>query len=217
MNQANGTLSGREPEGDISGDDDAIPLEQQNSQGPDPELHVFDFVSEETRDENSSTGGRRLPRHNRNQLGNLSDNINSPSKERGSPLFGLHENGSDRPYTFNDSRSNDKPKTNSGAPQHRLFQHRRNAVCDNSPSSKVKPLSERDVTRDDPENGVCIDPSLLSTPQNKDVRKTITTDPSSDRVYRSRLSARQEYSISPSPRRRRAGVWRTYKTDCGSM
>lgn len=217
MNQANGTLSGREPEGDISGDDDAISLKQQNSLGQDAELHVFDLVSEETRDEHSPTGGRRLPRHDKNQLGNLSESVNSPSKEHGNPLFGLHDNGSNGPYVFNDSQSNDMPKTNSGAPQRRLFEHRRNAVCNKSPSNAVKPHSERDVTRGDFENGVCIDPSLLSTPQKKDIRKTVTTGPNSDRVYRSRVSARQECSISPSPRRRRAGVWRTYKTDCGSM
>lgn len=217
MNQANGTLAGREPESDTSGDDDAVSLPQTKRLGQDGESQMLTVVSEGTRDASPRSGGQTLAQHSERQPGNLFETVLCPSEERDNSIFGLRDIDPIDPYIVNGPPSKDPPAIEPDTPQHRLVEKRRtNAFAGHSPSSAATSLEEREMPRLDCINRTSIDPAVLSTPQNKIGPLAATASTSSDRSYRTRLSIRRDCSVSPSPRRRRIGVWRTYEAKGGN-
>jgi hypothetical protein len=212
VNQANGTITGREAESDTSGDDAATPLRQPKRSNHDAEPRVLTLVSEETRDASPSLAGQAPGPKRERQSGSLIEKILSPSKECISSLHGTSSTDTVDLYGFNSSPIRDTLTIEPVTPQrHKVDDRRTSAFGGQSPSSATLPILERETSRRDYFNGTSIDPPVLCTPQNKDRTVALARGTSSDRSHRTRLPICQDGSISPSPRRRRARVWRTYK------
>lgn len=212
MNQANGTLAGREPEVDTSGDDDAACLDQLTRLGQDAESRPLTLVSEGTRNAALGPGGQTFAQHGERQSGNVAEMVSSPPEEQNGPTYGLHDTGSIDSSFANSSPSKDAQTMEPHRPRRRLSENRHtNASSGLNPSSAVTPFKEQRLSRRDCNAGTSIDPAVLCTPRNKISPVVVTASTNSDRTHRTRLSMRRDSSVSPSPRRCRTGVWKTYK------
>lgn len=216
MNQANGTVASREAESDISGDDVATSARHPSDLDQNQQAHNRVPVFEKTRD--AIPLDRNLAPSREVQMENLLENMLTPSRERSGSAVGLHDSNSVAPFVICDSTSKDTPSTELEAPRRRPFESRRTNTFDGHSSSETAITSvEREAPRRDCIDGVSIDPSILCTPPNKILPIATTASSGSERSYRTRLSTRRDCSVSPSPRRRRAAVWRTYKTKAGDL
>lgn len=209
MNQANSTLAGREIESDASGDDDLSSLRQPNlGQG----AELFDLTVEGTRDIIAQPAAHPLSQRKDKSIEHSSGSVLSPTKVRDDTVCGdtiLMD-----PFSVSPSKETVSMEAN--APQRSLIRNgRSNALTGHNFSSVAVRAADREAPWDEHDNGQYINPSSLCTPKGKITPVTPTASMGSDRTYRSRLSTRKDCSVSPSPRRRRTGVWRTYKANVG--
>lgn len=218
VNQANGTLTGREPESDTSGDDGVTPLRQPKLSNHGAESRVLALASEGTRDASPPLAGQAFGSKRERQCGSLIEKILSPSKECVGSAHPTRNTNTVDLYSFSSSPIRDTLTVEPVTPQRRQVDDRRTITFENqSPLSKTSPTLAREASRHDYFNSASIDSSILYTPQDKDRMVAPVMGTSSDRSHRTRLPIRRDGSVSPSPRRRRAGVWRTYKAKAGNL
>ena len=210
MNQANGTPSGREPESDSSGDDGVTPLKQPKHLDHNAEARVLTLVSEGTRDASpllvGETFGQRRGRRSEKST------EKSPVKECSNSTLGIRDVKTMDTYDFSCSPDRDALTMEPVTPQRRQVDerhastHRKHGLF-----SKTSPVLPREMSQHGCFDVASIDPSVLCTPQNRGRVEAPATGTSSDYSSRTRLPIRRNGSVSPTPRRRRAGVWRTYR------
>jgi hypothetical protein len=218
VNQANGTLTGREPESDTSGDDGVTPLKQPKRLDHDAESQILTLVSGGARDASPPLAGQAFGPKRGRQSGNLMGKVLSPSKECINSTRGIRDPDTIDTYGFSSSSIRDTLTVEPVTPPRRQVDDRRASTFeDQSPLSKTSPTLAREAPRHDYFNDASIDPSMLCTPQDRDRTVVPVMGTSSDRSHRTRLPIRRDGSVSPSPRRRRAGVWRTYKAKAGNL
>jgi hypothetical protein len=195
VNQANGMPSGREPESDSSGDDGVTPLRSEGTRNPSPPPMGQAF-------------GQRRERRSEKSM----EKVFSPSKECINSTRGIRDTDTMDTYDFSRSPDRNTLTMEPVTSQRRQVDDRHTSAFEKHGSLKMtSPILPREVTRHDCFDVVSIDPSVLCTPQNKGRVVAPATGTSSDYSHRTRLPIRRDGSVSPSPRRRRAGVWRTYK------
>lgn len=208
--------SGRKPESDSSGDDGVTPLRQANGLDHDAEARVLTLVSEGIRDASpppiAQAFGRRRERRSEKSM----EKVLSSSKECTSSTRGMRDTDTMDTYDFSCSPDRDAPTMEPVTPQHRHVDDRHtSALKKHGLLGTVSPILPRETPRHDCFDVASIDPSVLCTPQNKGRVVAPDTGTSSACSHRTRLPIRRDGSVSPSPRRRRAGVWRTYRAKGG--
>jgi hypothetical protein len=201
--------SGREPESDSSGDDGVTPLKQPKRLDHDAEVRVLTLVSEGTRDASSPPMGQAFGQRRERRLEKSMEKVFSPSKEC---INSTRDTDDMDTYGFSSPPNRDALMIEPVTPQRRQVGDRHvSALEKHGPLSTASPTLPRETSRNDCFDVVSIDPSVLCTPQNKGRVVVPATGTSSDFSHRTRLPIRRDGLVSPSPRRRRAGVWRTYK------
>jgi hypothetical protein len=212
VNQANGMPSGREPESDSSGDDSVTPLKQPKRLDHGAEARVLTLVSEVTRDASPPPVGQAFGQKRERRSEKSMEKVFSPSKECSDSTRGVRDIDTMDTYDFSCSPDRDALTMEPVTPQRRRVDNRHASAFEKHGSLKTtSPILPREASRHDCFDVVSIDPSVLCTPQNKGRVVAPATGTSSDYGHRTRLPIRRDGSVSPSPRRRRAGVWRTYR------
>lgn len=210
MNQANSTLACREPD-ELSGDDDLSSLRQPI---PDHDAELLDLTLDGPQDVSSQPIGHSPLQRSDKPTEHPLESALSPTRARYDNFYGLRDVNIMDP--FNVSPSKELSTMESDVPQRHLLNDGRPTVRNGHNFSNVAiRAAEREAPRNEHENVASIDPSVLRTPKGKILPVIPTASMGSDRPLRSRLSTRQDCSVSPSPRRRRTGVWRTYKSNVG--
>ena len=205
VNQANGTPSGREPESDSSGEDGVTPLKQQKHLDHNAEARVLTLRSEGIRDASplpvEQAFGQRRERRSEEST------EKSPVKECSNSTRGIRDADTADTYDFNCSPDKDALTMEPVTPQRRQFDERHaSANRKHGLFSKTSPVLPRETSQHGCFDVASIDPSVLSTPQNRGRVEAPVTGTSSDYSDRTRLPIRRNGSVSPTPRRRRAGV-----------
>ena len=216
VNQANGMPSGREPESDSSGDYGGTPLRQPVRSDHDAGARVLTLVPENTPDASPPPMGQAFGERSDRRSENLMETVLSPSKE------GMNSTCGTREFDIRDtdhvtcSSARDALTMEPVTPQRRQTGDRHtSALKKHDLLSTTSPILPRESFRHDCLDVASIDPSVLCTPQNRGRAVAPATGARSDRSRPTRLPIRREGSVSPSPRRRRAGVWRTYTAKGG--
>lgn len=219
VNQANGTLSGREPESDTSGDDGALPIRLPRLSNDGAEARALSLVPEEARGASLPKVGQAFCPKNGRRSGELMGKVLSSSEECIGPFRETCDTETGGIYRIGSSPIKDKLSIEPTTPRrHQVEDERGNAYEGWGRANTDSPILSRETYRHDGLSGASIDPALLCTPRNQD-RKVVpsTGTSSSDRSHGVRLPICRDRSVSPSPRRRRAGVWRTYKAKVDSL
>jgi hypothetical protein len=204
--------SGREPESDSSGDDGVTTLKQPKRLDHDTEARVLTLVSEGTRDASPPPMGRAFGQRRERRSEKSMENVFSPSKECSDSTRGIRDADTMDTYDFSYSPDRDALTTEPVTPQRRQVDNRHaSALEKHGLFSTTSPILPRETSRHGCFDVASIDPSVLYTPQDRGRVVGPATATSSDYSDRTRLPIRRNGSVSPSPRRRRAGVWRTYK------
>jgi hypothetical protein len=204
--------SGREPESDSSGDDGVTTLKQPKRLDHDTEARVLTLVSEGTRDASPPPMGRAFGQRRERRSEKSMENVFSPSKECSDSTRGIRDADTMDTYDFSYSPDRDALTTEPVTPQRRQVDNRHaSALEKHGLFSTTSPILPRETSRHGCFDVASIDPSVLCTPQDRGRVVGPATATSSDYSDRTRLPIRRNGSVSPSPRRRRAGVWRTYK------
>lgn len=210
VNQANGTPGGREPESDSSGDDGLTPLKQPKHLDHNAEARVLTLVSERTPDASplpvgQASGQRRGRRSEKSTE-------KSPVKECSNSTRGVHDANTMDTFDSSCSPARDTLTMEPVISQRRQVDEGHASAYENHGLfSKTSPVLPREMSQHGCFDVASIDPSVLCTPQNRGRVGAPATGTSSDYSNRSRLPIRRNDSVSPTPRRRRAGVWRTYR------
>lgn len=210
MNQANGTPSGREPESDSSGEDGVTPLKQPKHLDHNAEARMLSLVSEGTRDASPLPVGQAFGQ--RRERRSEKSTEKSPVKECSNSTRGIRDANAMDTYDFSCSPDSDALTMEPVTPQRRQGDGRyASANRKHGLFSKTSPDLSRETSQHGGFDVASIDPSVLCTPQNKGRVEAPATGTSSAYSNRTRLPIRRNGSVSPTPRRRRAGVWRTYR------
>lgn len=218
VNQANGTLSGREPESDTSGDDCALPIRLPKRSNNGAETQELSLVSDETRGSSLPKVRQAFCPKNGRQCGELMERALPSSEECIGPFRETCNTDTGSIYRIGSSPIKDKLSIESMIPRkHQVEDQGGNAHEGWGHANTDSPILSRETYRYDGLSGASIDPVLLCTPRNQN-RKVVpsTGMSSSDRSRGVRPPICRDRSVSPSPRRRRAEVWKTYKAKVDS-
>ena len=210
VNQANGTPTGREPESDSSGEDGVTPLKQPKHLDHNAEARVLTLVSEGTRDASPLPVGQAFGQRRERRSEKLTEK--SPVQECSNSTRAIRDTDTTDTYDFSRSPDRDALTMEPVTPQ-RLQVHERHTSANRKHGlfSGTSPVLPRETSQHGCFDIASIDPSVLRTPQNRSRVEAPATGTSSDYSNRTRLPIRRNGSVSPTPRRRRAGVWRTYR------
>jgi hypothetical protein len=204
--------SGREPESDSSGDDSVTPLRQPKHLEHDAEAQVLTLVLEGTRDASPPPMGRASDQRGERQSEKSMEKVFSPSKECSNSTRGIRDADTMNTYDFSCSLDRDALTMEPVTPQRCHVDDRHTSTLEkHGLFSTTSPVLLRETSRHDRFDVASINTSVLCTPQNKGRVVAPATGTSSDYSHRTRLPICRDGSVSPSPRRCRAGVWRTYK------
>ena len=214
VNQANGTPSGREPESDSSGEDGVTPLKQPKHLDHNAEARVLTLVSQGIRDASPLPAGQAFGQIRERRSRKSTEK--SPVKECSNSTRGIRDVKTMDTYDFSCSADRDALTMEPVTPQRRRVDDSHASAFEKHGSLRTTPpILPREASRHDCFDVVSIDPSVLCTPQNKGRVVAPATGTSSDYSHRTRRPIYRDGSVSPSPRRRRAGVWRTYRAKGG--
>ena len=210
VNQANGTPSGRDLESDSSGEDGVTPLKQPKHLDHNAEARVLTLVPEGTRDATPLPVGQAFGQ--RRERRSETSTEKSPVKECSNSTRAIRDADTTDTHDFDRSPDSDALTMEPITPQRRQVEERHaSANRKHGLFSKTSPILPRETSQHGCFDVASIDPSVLSTPQNRGRVEAPVTGTSSDFSNRARLPIRRNGSVSPTPRRRRAGVWRTYR------
>ena len=136
----------------------------------------------------------------------------SPVKECSNSTRGIRDADTMTTYNFSRSPDRDALTMEPVTPQRRQLDERHASAYEkHGLCSRTSPVLPRETSQRGCFDVASINPSVLCTPQNRGRAEAPATGTSSDYSSRSRLPIRRNGSVSPTPRRRRAGVWRTYR------
>ena len=208
--------SGREPESHSSGDCGGTPLRQLMHSDHDAGARMLTIVSEKTPDASPPPMGQAFGERSDRRSENSMETLLSPSKERINSTCETREFDIKDIDDFTCLSARNALTVEPVTPQRCQAGNRHtSALKKHGLLSTTSPILPRESFRHDCLDVASIDTSVLCTPQNRGCAVAPTTSARSERSRPTRLPIRREGSVSPSPRRRRAGVWRTYKAKGG--
>ena len=186
------------------------PLKQPKHLNHNVEARVPTLVSEGTRDASPLPVGQAFSE--RRERRSKKSTEKSPVKECSNSTRGIRDANTTDIYDFNCSPDSDTLTMEPVTPQRRQVDERHaSANRKHGLFSKTSPVLPRETSQHGCFDVASIDPSVLCTPQNRGRVEAPATGTSSDYSNRTRLPIRRNGSVSPTPRMRRAGVWRTYR------